>query len=87
MTGPEPPARLGQPPSSAQDSPGGHAGHGGHSWMMIACCIPMLAIAVVLVATGVVGAGFLIVAVGCTLMMAVMMMGMGGGGPDRGAGG
>jgi len=30
-------------------------GHGGHRWMMIACCIPMLMLAVVLVATGVAG--------------------------------
>jgi hypothetical protein len=28
-----------------------HAGHGGHGWMMIACCIPMLVIAVILIAT------------------------------------
>jgi len=53
--------------------PGGHRGHG---WMMIACCIPMLVIAVVLVATGVLSAGFLLVAVGCTAMMALMMRGM-----------
>lgn len=63
---------------------GGHHGHGGHGWMMIACCIPMLVIAVVLVATGVASAGFLVAAVGCTLMMALMMGGMGhGGGHDR----
>ncbi|WP_328478405.1 hypothetical protein OHS71_08400 [Streptomyces sp. NBC_00377] len=51
---------------------------GGHGWMMIACCIPMIAIAVVLVATGVVGIGFIFVAIACTGMMAVMMRGMGG---------
>ena len=56
------------------------AKHGRHSWMMIACCIPMLVIAVVLVATGVLSAGFLVVAVGCTAMMALMMRGMGHGG-------
>ena len=58
---------------------GGHWGmsHGGHHWMMIACCIPMLAIAIALVATGVVGAGFLVVALACTAMMALMMRGMG----------
>ena len=33
--------------------------HGGHHLMMIACCIPMLVIAVALVAAGVVSAGFL----------------------------
>lgn len=60
-----------------QGGDGGNQHGGGHShWMMIACCIPMLAIAVVLVATGVVGAGFLIVALACTAMMALMMRGM-----------
>jgi hypothetical protein len=44
--------------------------------MMIACCIPMLAIAGILVATGVLSAGFLLLAVGCTAMMALMMRGM-----------
>ena len=48
---------------------------GGHGWMMIACCIPMLVIAVVLVATGVVGVGFIAVAIACTAMMALMMRG------------
>jgi hypothetical protein len=57
--------------------------HGGHGWMMIACCIPMLVIAGVLVATGAASPGFLIAAVGCTLMMALMMRGMGHGGGDR----
>ena len=34
-------------------APGGHQHrHGGHGWMMIACSLPMLAIAVALVATG-----------------------------------
>jgi len=51
-------------------------GHGGHSWMMIACCIPMLVIAVALVATGVASPGFLFVALMCTAMMAMMMRGM-----------
>jgi hypothetical protein len=62
-----------------------HAGHshGGHGWMMIACCIPMLVIAVVLVATGVAGVGFIFAAIACTLMMALMMRGMHGGGEGR----
>ena len=51
----------------------GKMGHSGHSWMMIACCIPMLVIAVVLVATGVVGVGVIFIAVLCTVMMAMMM--------------
>ena len=60
-----------------------HDGHGRH-WMMMACCVPMLVIAIALVATGTVGAGAIVVAIGCTLMMALMMGGMGGhGGGDR----
>lgn len=54
-------------------------GHGGHGLMMIACCIPMLVIAVALLATGVVGPSFLIVAVACTAMMVFMMRAMAGG--------
>lgn len=63
-------------------SPGSSASHrhGGHGLMMIACCIPMLVIAVVLVVTGVVSAGFLFLAAVCTAMMALMMRGMPGGG-------
>lgn len=62
----------------------GMAHHDGHGWMMIACCIPMLVIAVILVATGAASPGFLFVAVGCTLMMAMMMRGMShGSGDDR----
>jgi hypothetical protein len=50
--------------------------------MMIACCILMLSIAVALVAAGAASPRFLALAVGCTLMMALMMRGMshGGGG-------
>ena len=58
----------------------GGNGHGGHKWMMVACCIPMLVIAIALVATGVVGVSFIFVAIACTLMMALMMRGMHGGG-------
>ena len=58
--------------------------HGGHHWMIIASCIPMLAIALILVVTGVAGVGFLVVAVMCTLMMALMMRGMSGGGGEAG---
>jgi hypothetical protein len=54
----------------------GHgSGHGGHGWMMVACCIPMLVIAVILVATGVVGSGFILSAVACTAMMGAMNRG------------
>jgi hypothetical protein len=50
--------------------------------MMIACCIPMLVIAGILVAIGVASPGFLVAAVGCTVMMALMMRTMGDGGRD-----
>lgn len=58
------------------DGHAGHRGRRGHRWMAIACCIPMLAIAIALVATGVVGAGFIVVALACTAMMALMHRGM-----------
>lgn len=69
-------------PGQHETRPGQDAGHGKHGWMMIACCIPMLAIAGVLVATGVLSVGFLLLAVGCTAMMALMMRGTGHGGGD-----
>lgn len=50
------------------------------SWLMIACCVPMLAIAIALVAAKVVSPGFLLVAVVCVVAMAVMMRGMNHGG-------
>ena len=53
-------------------------------WMMIACCVPMMAIAIVLVATGVASAGFIVAAVICTTMMALMMRGMSRGEGRRG---
>lgn len=56
-----------------------HSGHGGHHWMMIACCIPMLIIAVALVAAGVVSPAFIFVALMCTAMMWFMMRAMGHG--------
>lgn len=59
---------------------GHHGGKVGHSWMMIACCVPMLAIAILLVAAGAVSPGFLVVALACTALMALMMRGMGHGG-------
>ena len=57
----------------------GHGGHGGHRLMMIACCIPMLVIVGILVATGVAGSGAILYAVVCTAMMALMMFAMPGG--------
>lgn len=71
--------KLEKAPAHNSVADGGHGGHGGHSWMMIACCIPMLIIAIALVASGVASPAFLLVAVGCTAMMAFMMRGMSGG--------
>ena len=53
-----------------------------HGWMMMVCCIPMLVIATLLVATGVASVGFIFVAVICSAMMFLMMrmMGRGDGG-------
>ncbi|WP_146097439.1 hypothetical protein [Nocardia nova] len=53
------------------------SGHRGHGAMMIACCALIIAIALVLVVTGVMPSGFLLVALGCTLMTAVMMADVG----------
>jgi hypothetical protein len=44
--------------------------------MMLACCLPMVVIAIALLATGTASPGFLLVAVVCTVMMALMMRGM-----------
>ena len=73
--------QLGNPPSS--QAPEGHSGHGSHGWMMIVCCIPMLLIALALVITGVASPGLIVVAVGCTVMMAVMMRAMGNMGDEE----
>lgn len=52
---------------------------GGHShWLMMACCVPMLVIAVALVLAGG-GARILVFALGCAAMMAVMMFAMSSG--------
>jgi len=48
-----------------------------HHWLMMLMCVPMAVIALVLVATGVVGAGALLAVIGCVAMMAVMMRMMG----------
>ena len=57
-------------PEKDDDAKRGH----GH-WMMVACCIPMLAIALIIALSGA-GFGFFIVALGCLAMMTLMMGGM-----------
>lgn len=83
MTSPFDPGRPTDEPAQRHPGHGGPKGHGGNGWMMIACCVPMLAIAVILWATGVVGVGFLVVALVCTVMMALMMGGMSHDGDGR----
>ena len=56
-----------QPPASHQTV------RGGHGWMMLICCVPMVAIVVLLVVSGIAGSGALLFAVGCVAMMAAMM--------------
>lgn len=56
-----------------------HPDGGGHRWMMVACCIPMLAIFGVLIATGVAGAGAFTFVVVCIALMGMMMLAMPGG--------
>ncbi len=48
------------------------APRGGHGWLMT-CCVPMVAIAVALVATGAVSSSFLLLAGFCVGMMFMMM--------------
>jgi hypothetical protein len=71
-------------PEPDQTPPPGQSGRSGHGLMMIACCVPMILIAIALVATGVVGFGFILTAFGCLAMMAIMMAMMGGGEQKRG---
>ena len=81
MTQPQLPHDVAKEPHDNHSGPGRN---GGHRWMMLACCVPMLIIALVLVATGVAGSGFLVAAIVCTVMMALMMGGMGHGEDKRG---
>lgn len=69
-------------PSAAESPKTAH--HVGHGWMMMICCIPMVAIAIALVAAGIASPGFLFAAGACVAMMALMMRAMDhGGGHDH----
>jgi len=46
-------------------------------------CVPMVVIVIALVATGGIGAGFILAAVMCVAMIAMMMRMMSGGGERR----
>lgn len=79
-TGPPRYPEAGMPSTPQEDSTHEHeTGHGGHRWMMIACCIPMLIVVGVLVASGTAGSGAIIYAVVCLGMMWLMMRAMPGG--------
>ena len=59
------------PPKPAGEQPQ-HHGHG-HGWLMWLMCLPMLLIVGYLLLTGAVGGGAIIYALGCLVMMGVMM--------------
>jgi hypothetical protein len=82
MTRPEPPLLPADPGSPHDHRAAGSAGHEGHGWLMIACCIPMLVVVGILFASGVVGGFFVFLALACTALMAFMMHGMHGAGQD-----
>ncbi len=83
-TGPDRPIRdlsdsFTQTGHTPVDNHTGHDAHSGHRWMMLICCIPMVAIVVLLIASGTAGSGALVWALGCVAMMAAMMFMMPGG--------
>lgn len=75
-----PPQDSAPKPGQAQLTPHtGHDAHSGHKWMMLICCIPMIAVVAVLILSGTAGSGALLWALGCVAMMAAMMFMMPGG--------
>ncbi len=66
--------RSPEPENVNATTPGQHAGHhGGHHWIHLLMCAPMLLVVGFLVVTGRAGGGSIFYAVGCMLMMGVMM--------------
>ncbi len=59
------------PPKPAGQQPQ-HHGHG-HGWLMWLMCLPMVLIVGYLLLTGAVGGGAIVYALGCLIMMGVMM--------------
>ncbi|MCA0252784.1 MAG: hypothetical protein LCH76_10950 [Actinobacteria bacterium] len=59
------------------DSHGGGTGHGGHRWMMLLMCAPLVLIGIWALVSGA-GGGALIGGLLCMGMMAFMHLGMGG---------
>jgi hypothetical protein len=60
-------------PAAPTERPATHQHGRGHGWLMWLMCLPMLALIGVLIATGTLGVGALLYAVGCLAMMAIMM--------------
>lgn len=79
MTDPRQATHGGHESHASDASHASHASHGGHGLMMLICCIPMVAVAALLVASGTASAGALVWVFGCVLMMAAMMYLMPGG--------
>ena len=60
-------------PAAPTERPVTHQHGRGHGWLMWLMCLPMLALIGVLIATGTLGVGALLYAVGCLAMTAIMM--------------
>jgi hypothetical protein len=58
----------------------GHDGRSGHGLVMMLSCVPLVVLAIALVATGIAAAGFILAAIMCLAMMAMMMVMMARGG-------
>lgn len=76
-----PPATVPEPGTGT--APGRH---GGHQWMHLLMCAPMLLVVGFLVLTGRAGGGSIFYALGCMAMMGVMMAMMNRGSGDKGSG-
>lgn len=68
----------GQRGQVGHEQPGHEQGGNSHRWLMVACCIPMVVLVGVLLATGVAGSGAILFAVICLGVMALMMFAMPG---------
>ncbi len=73
LDGQSPPSQI---PTGRHHDISHQAKHGGHGWLMIVCCLPMLLIAGVLVATGLASSSLLLAALLCAVVMALTMRGM-----------
>ncbi|WP_310527356.1 hypothetical protein [Nocardioides sp.] len=70
---------IGAPPRPRAGIAEGEGAHAGHRWMMLICCVPMIAIVLLLIVSGTAGSSALLWALGCVAMMAAMMFMMPGG--------